>query len=61
MRKTIHNIQDKKLTDIRWKSENIGKIKKIYKMHRNTTQYGVKEEEEESVRLNKIKKEKNMQ
>lgn len=24
--KTIHNIQDKKLTDIRWKSENIGKI-----------------------------------
>lgn len=25
-------------------------------MHRNTTQCGVKEEEEESVRLNKIKK-----
>lgn len=24
--KTIHNIQGKKLTDIRWKSENIGKI-----------------------------------
>lgn len=24
--KTIHNMQDKKLTDIRWKSENIGKI-----------------------------------